>query len=78
MFLLKKIPPLRFSKNFTLFLSFIPQVFETYRQINLAWHARSGKHGFRKIRVLVFVLISISLDKASKKAAALAARKTQK
>ena len=63
-----------YSQNIALFLSFIPEVFETWRQLNLAWHGRAGKHGLRKIKALVFVLISLSMEKAARKANALTAR----
>ena len=68
----------KYSQSIALFLGFIPQVFETYRQLNLAWHARYGKNGLRKIRILVFALISLSMEKASVKANALAARSCSK
>ena len=74
-FLEKRISPQpRFARSLTLFLSFIPQIFETWKQINLAWQARAGKQGLRKIKTLVFVLVSLSLEKAAVKANALAAR----
>ena len=58
----------------SLFLSFIPQIFENWSTINKAWKARGGKDGLRKIRTIIFVLISLSLEKASIKAKALEAR----
>jgi len=63
-----------FAHGMALFLSFIPEVFETWKQINLAWQGRAGKQGPQKIKTLVFVLISLSLEKAAVKANALAAR----
>jgi biotin transport system permease protein/energy-coupling factor transport system permease protein len=69
----------RFAENISLFLCFIPEIFETWNSINLAWKARGGKQGLRKIRVLVFALISLSFEKAALKSRALAAREgTQK
>jgi energy-coupling factor transporter transmembrane protein EcfT len=59
----------------SLFLSFIPGIFETWKTIDLAWKARGGKQGFRKIRTVIFVLITLSLEKAAVKSTALAARK---
>jgi len=64
----------RFSDNITLFLSFIPEIFETWSKINQSWRARGGKQGLRKIKMLVFVLISLSFEKAAVKAKALEAR----
>jgi len=74
-FLGKRISPCpRFAHSLALFLSFIPQIFETWKQINLAWQGRAGKQGLRKIKTLVFVLVSLSMEKAAVKANALAAR----
>jgi len=71
----KRISPQpRFANSLALFLSFIPELFDTWRQINLAWQARAGKQGPLKIHTLVFVLVSLSLEKAAGKANALAVR----
>jgi len=64
----------RFAQNISLFLSFIPEIFTTWTTINLAWKARSGKQGLAQIKTLVFVLISLSFEKAALKAKALEAR----
>ena len=64
----------RFAENIALFLSFIPEIFAIWSGINLAWKARGGKNGLAKIRTVVFVLISLSFEKAAAKAKALAAR----
>ena len=64
----------RIAENLSLFAGFIPEIFQTWTQINKAWSARGGKSGFKKIKTLVFVLVSISFEKAARKAAALAAR----
>jgi biotin transport system permease protein/energy-coupling factor transport system permease protein len=64
----------KFSGILSLFLCFIPAVFETWTAVNLAWKARAGKSGSRKIKTLVFILITLSLEKAALKAKALAAR----
>jgi len=58
----------------SLFLSFIPEIFKIWTSVNLAWKARGGKEGFAKIKLLVFILISLSLEKASLKARAIEAR----
>jgi biotin transport system permease protein len=58
----------------SLFLSFIPEIFKIWTSVNLAWKARGGKEGIRKIKTVVFVLISLSFEKASLKAKALEAR----
>jgi energy-coupling factor transporter transmembrane protein EcfT len=64
----------RFSKIFTVFLSFIPAVFEAWNRAERAWQARGGKNGSRKIATLVPALFSVCLYAASLKARALAAR----
>jgi len=58
-----------------LFLCFIPEIFKTWSCINLAWKARKGKNGINKIKTLIFVLISISFEKAFVKAKAIEARR---
>jgi len=58
----------------SLFLSFIPEIFKIWTSINLAWKARGGKEGFAKIKTLVFILISLSMEKAALKANALESR----
>ena len=64
-----------FAENISLFLCFIPEIFSAWTSINLAWRARGGKQGFRKTIPLVFLLISLSMEKAALKARALAARR---
>ncbi|MDR3019273.1 MAG: energy-coupling factor transporter transmembrane protein EcfT [Treponema sp.] len=64
----------RFIQTLALFLSFIPEIFSTWSSINLAWKARGGKEGIRKIKAVVFILISISMEKAAVKSKALIAR----
>jgi len=58
----------------SLFLSFIPEVFKIWTSINLAWKSRGGKEGLYKIKALVFVLISLSFEKAALKSNAMEAR----
>ncbi|MDR2952763.1 MAG: energy-coupling factor transporter transmembrane protein EcfT [Treponema sp.] len=70
-----RVPPrYKFSSALSLFLCFIPEVFENWTAINLAWKARGGKGGFRKIKTLCFIIITLSLEKAALKAKALAAK----
>jgi biotin transport system permease protein/energy-coupling factor transport system permease protein len=64
----------RAAQSIALFAGFIPEIFATWAQLDLAWAARGGKPDKRKIRTLVFALISLSFEKASRKATALAAR----
>jgi len=58
----------------SLFLCFIPEIFKIWTSINLAWKSRGGKEGFGKIKALLFILISLSFEKAAIKAKALEAR----
>jgi energy-coupling factor transporter transmembrane protein EcfT len=58
----------------SLFLCFIPEIFKIWTSINLAWKSRSGKDGLIKIKTLMFILISLSFEKAAIKAKALEAR----
>ncbi|MCL1958142.1 MAG: energy-coupling factor transporter transmembrane protein EcfT [Spirochaetes bacterium] len=58
----------------SLFFSFIPEIFKIWTSVNLAWKARGGKEGVEKIKSLMFILISLSFEKAALKANALEAR----
>jgi biotin transport system permease protein/energy-coupling factor transport system permease protein len=62
------------SESICLFICFIPEIFTTWSSVNLAWKARSGRQGLKKIKTTVFVLISLSMEKAALKAKALEAR----
>jgi energy-coupling factor transporter transmembrane protein EcfT len=64
----------RFAEGLALFAAFIPELFQTWTQIDLAWRARNGKPGLKKIKTLIFALITLSFSKASEKAKALTAR----
>jgi len=58
----------------TLFLMFIPEIFNTWSNINLAWKARASSKGIKKVKNLLFALISLSFEKAFIKSKALEAR----
>jgi len=58
----------------SLFLCFIPEIFKIWTSVNLAWKARGGKDGIKKIKTVLFVLISLSFEKAALKSKALEAR----
>jgi biotin transport system permease protein/energy-coupling factor transport system permease protein len=62
------------TNSIALFLCFIPEIFTSWTDINYAWKARGGKNGIKKIKTVLFVLISISLQKASLKEKAMSAR----
>jgi len=67
-------PQPRFAQIVSVFLCFISEIFSIWADINLAWKARGGRQGLNKIKTTVFVLISLSFEKASVKARALEAR----
>lgn len=52
------------SDMFALFLSFLPQVFETWMQLDLAYRSRGGKNGPGKVLRLFPLLITMSMKKA--------------
>ncbi|MGX8681489.1 MAG: energy-coupling factor transporter transmembrane component T family protein [Spirochaetales bacterium] len=52
------------SDTFALFLSFLPQVFETWTQLELAYRSRGGKNGPMKVLRLFPLLITMSMKKA--------------
>ena len=54
-----------FSNVFTLFLSFLSQIFFTWAEINAAYRARGGKNGFSKPLRLLPILITLSIKKAN-------------
>ncbi|MCL2230756.1 MAG: energy-coupling factor transporter transmembrane protein EcfT [Treponema sp.] len=58
-----------------LFLGFIPEIFKIWTSIDTAWKARRGKNGIKKIKTLLYVLISLSFEKAAIKSKALESRR---
>jgi biotin transport system permease protein/energy-coupling factor transport system permease protein len=64
----------KLSTSLALTLSFIPEIFEQWSRIDRACRARKVKNNFRKFKILFTALLSISFDKAARKAKALAAR----
>ncbi|MBR2282678.1 MAG: hypothetical protein IJ863_08655 [Spirochaetales bacterium] len=53
------------SSTFTLFLSFLPMIFETWTAIELAYRARGGRNGISKAIRLLPRLIAMSIKRAS-------------
>ncbi len=53
------------SNTFTLFLSFLPMIFETWTSLELAYKARGGKNGITKAVRLLPRLIVMSIKRAS-------------
>lgn len=66
---------LSFTESISLFLCFIPEIFQIWSSIDLSWKARGGKPGFKKIKNLLFILITLSFERASLKARAIEARR---
>jgi biotin transport system permease protein/energy-coupling factor transport system permease protein len=64
----------KFADNIALTLNFIPDIFEQFSKIDLAYRARGGKNGIQKIKIILPALLSLSLHRASIKAKAIAAR----
>jgi len=64
----------RFADSIALFLGFIPEIFAIWTSFNLTWKARGGKNGISKIKYLVFVIITQSLERAALKSKAITAR----
>jgi len=58
----------------SVFLCFIPEIFKIWTSVNHAWKARRGKDGLLKIKIVIFVLISLCFEKAALKAKAIEAR----
>jgi biotin transport system permease protein len=65
-------PPL--AVPLSLFLGFIPALFELWGRLDLSWRARGGKKGIKKLFVLLPALLSLAFYHADLKARALAAR----
>ncbi len=53
------------SFSFSLMLTFIPSVFETWQGLDTAWKNRGGRGGMRKIKTLIPALVSVMMNKAS-------------
>ncbi|MCL2266938.1 MAG: hypothetical protein FWC17_04135 [Treponema sp.] len=66
-----------YTDTISLFLMFIPEFFNVWSAFNLAWKARGGKPGVKKIKTLVFLLITASFEKAAVKAKAIESRGRQ-
>jgi len=59
----------------SIFIMFIPEIFNIWSSIDLAWRARGGKKGFVKIRMLLFALISLCFERAAIKSKAIESRR---
>jgi biotin transport system permease protein/energy-coupling factor transport system permease protein len=74
-YIAKQIPlTTKFADSIALTLNFIPDIFEQFSKIDLAYRARGGKNGIKKIKIIIPALLSLSLHRASIKARAIAAR----
>lgn len=52
------------STILSLFLSFLPQIFATWSELDSAYRARGGRNGLGKVAVLLPLLISLCIRKA--------------
>lgn len=52
------------STVLSLFLSFLPQIFATWSELECAYRARGGRKGIGKVTTLLPLLISLSIRKA--------------
>ena len=52
------------SGVFSLFLTFLPQIFATWSELEMAYRARGGRKGIAKATILLPLLISLSISKA--------------
>ena len=52
------------SSMLSLFLTFLPQIFATWSELEVAYRARGGRTGIAKAVVLLPLLISLSINKA--------------
>jgi hypothetical protein len=64
----------RLSLGISLMLGFIPRFFEIWENANLAWDARAGKKGLRRIVLLVPLVTERMMEAAADTALALEAR----
>ena len=61
----KKIKPYpKTTESLANVIAFIPQVFQIWNKLDLAWKARGGKNGFKKICKIMPALFSVSMGKA--------------
>jgi energy-coupling factor transporter transmembrane protein EcfT len=63
-----------FARTFSVFVSFIPAVFAAWDRASLAWQARGGGNGAKKIASLMPSFLSVCFFCAARKARALEAR----
>jgi biotin transport system permease protein len=75
----KGVPPGRrhfsgFSLGLSLMLGFLPRFFERWEAVNLAFDARAGKRGLRRLIVLIPLVIERMMEMAGETAEALDSR----
>lgn len=64
----------QFAHCVSLMLTFIPQIFSAWNELERAWKARGGKNGLAKMKKLVPSLISLCMHRAYQTALAVIAR----
>jgi biotin transport system permease protein len=65
---------LHLSLAISLMLMFLPRFFEKWEEANLAWKSRAGGKGFKKLRVLIPLLIEKMMELAAETAGAMETR----
>jgi biotin transport system permease protein len=70
----KRRAPSGFSLGLSLMLGFLPRFFEIWETANLAFDARAGKRGFRRLIILVPLVIERMIERAGETAEALDSR----
>ena len=65
---------LNINLGISLMLSFLPRFFSLWEELNLAWRSRGGKNGFKKMKVLIPLIIERMMYHAAETALAMEAR----
>ena len=65
---------LKFSLSISLMLGFLPEFFEIWEDINLAWKSRGGKKSIRRLAIIIPLALEKMMVKAAEKAQAMESR----
>ena len=68
------INKLNLGTGISLMLSFLPHFFGIWEEMNIAWINRGGKNNFRKIKILIPLVVERMMYHAAKTALAMEAR----
>ncbi|MDR3302484.1 MAG: hypothetical protein LBT01_08180 [Spirochaetaceae bacterium] len=64
----------RLAPALALLLSFIPEIFELWNALDTSYTARCGRGGLKKIKIVLFALLTLCFHSAAERAKALEAR----